>query len=65
MEMLWLKWLSYAFFPKNERKGILPITDKKMTRFNISLEDGCQMVFDAIENAWGGELFVPKYHHTE
>ena len=30
-----------------------------MTRFNIS-EDGCQMVFDAIEKAWGGELFVPK-----
>ena len=37
-----------------------PITDKKMTRFNISLQDGCQMVFDAIEKAWGGELFVPK-----
>ena len=31
-----------------------------MTRFNISLQDGCQMVFDAIENAWGGEIFVPK-----
>ena len=31
-----------------------------MTRFNISLQDGCQMVFDAIEKAWGGELFVPK-----
>ena len=48
------------FFLKMKEKGILPITDKKMTRFNISLEDGCQMVFDAIENAWGGELFVPK-----
>ena len=31
-----------------------------MTRFNISLEDGCEMVFYAIENAWGGEIFVPK-----
>ena len=31
-----------------------------MTRFNISLEDGCEMVFNAIENAWGGEIFVPK-----
>ncbi len=48
------------FFLKMKDKGVLPITDKKMTRFNISLEDGCQMVFDAIENAWGGELFVPK-----
>tara|TARA_B110000459_G_scaffold186835_1_gene218677 strand:- start:2727 stop:3152 length:426 start_codon:yes stop_codon:yes gene_type:complete len=31
-----------------------------MTRFNISLEDGCEMVFHAIENAWGGEVFIPK-----
>lgn len=48
------------FFIQEREKGILPITDNRMTRFNISLEDGCQMVFDAIENAWGGELFVPK-----
>jgi UDP-N-acetylglucosamine 4,6-dehydratase len=48
------------FFLKKRKDGVLPITDKKMTRFNISLEDGCQMVFDAIEKAWGGELFVPK-----
>ena len=48
------------FFLKKRKDGILPITDKKMTRFNISLQDGCQMVFDAIEKAWGGELFVPK-----
>ena len=48
------------FFLKKRRDGVLPITDKKMTRFNISLEDGCKMVFFAIENAWGGELFVPK-----
>ena len=38
----------------------LPITDEKMTRFNISLEDGCEMVFYAISNSWGGEVFVPK-----
>ena len=31
-----------------------------MTRFNISLQDGCEMVFYAIEKAWGGEVFVPK-----
>ena len=48
------------FFIKKRKEGILPITDYKMTRFNISLNDGCQMVFDAIENSWGGELFVPK-----
>ena len=48
------------FFLDKKNTGVLPVTDKKMTRFNISLEDGCQMVFDAIENAWGGELFVPK-----
>jgi len=48
------------FFLKKRKEGILPITDKRMTRFNISLEDGCQMVFNAIENAWGGEIFVPK-----
>ena len=48
------------FFLNKKSTGILPITDKKMTRFNISLKDGCQMVFDAIEKAWGGELFVPK-----
>ena len=48
------------FFLKKRKNGFLPITDKKMTRFNISLQDGCQMVFDAIEKAWGGELFVPK-----
>lgn len=45
---------------KNAGETFLPITDDNMTRFNISLEDGCEMVFYAIENAWGGEVFVPK-----
>ena len=48
------------FFLKKRKEGVLPITHKKMTRFNISLTDGCLMVFDAIENAWGGEIFIPK-----
>lgn len=48
------------FFLKKKKEGVLPITDSRMTRFNISLEDGCEMVFNAIENAWGGEIFVPK-----
>ena len=48
------------FFLKKKSEGILPITDERMTRFNISLEDGCDLVFYAIENALGGEIFVPK-----
>ena len=48
------------FFIKKRNEGVLPITDKRMTRFNISLKDGVNMVLYAIENAWGGELFVPK-----
>tara|TARA_B100000674_G_scaffold400114_1_gene345577 strand:+ start:2135 stop:3199 length:1065 start_codon:yes stop_codon:yes gene_type:complete len=48
------------FFLNNSKKGVLPITDKFMTRFNISLKDGVQMVFWALENNLGGELFVPK-----
>ena len=48
------------FFLDKRKEGVLPITDKRMTRFNISLEDGCEMVFHAIDKAWGGEIFVPK-----
>lgn len=49
------------FFMKLARQGKpLPITHREMTRFNISLEDGVEMVLWAIENAIGGELFVPK-----
>ncbi len=51
-----------------KKNGILPITDPNMTRFNISLDGGVEMVLHALENAWGGELFVPKipsYHITD
>jgi UDP-N-acetylglucosamine 4,6-dehydratase len=48
------------FFMHQRRNGKLPITDPQMTRFNITLEDGVNMVLHALENAWGGELFVPK-----
>jgi UDP-N-acetylglucosamine 4,6-dehydratase/5-epimerase len=48
------------YFINKKKEGILPITDKRMTRFNISLADGVGMVLHAIEHAWGGELFVPK-----
>ncbi|MBP7077023.1 MAG: UDP-N-acetylglucosamine 4,6-dehydratase (inverting) [Bacteroidales bacterium] len=49
------------FFMDKARRGeVIPITDKEMTRFNISLEEGVEMVLWAIENAIGGEIFVPK-----
>ncbi|MCJ8278268.1 MAG: polysaccharide biosynthesis protein, partial [Bdellovibrionales bacterium] len=48
------------FFIKMASKGELPITDENMTRFNITLDEGVDMVLYAIENAWGGEVFVPK-----
>ncbi len=48
------------FFLREGKKGVLPITHKDMTRFNISLEEGVEMVLWAIENAMGGEIFVPK-----
>ncbi|MCB9062390.1 MAG: UDP-N-acetylglucosamine 4,6-dehydratase (inverting) [Halobacteriovoraceae bacterium] len=38
----------------------LTITDERMTRFNITLEEGVKLVISAIKNAWGGEIFVPK-----
>ncbi len=48
------------FFINKRSEGVLPITDERMTRFNISLEDGVKMVLWALDNAWGGEIFVPK-----
>ena len=48
------------FFIKKRSEGVLPITHSEMTRFNISLEAGVEMVFYAIEHALGGEIFVPK-----
>ncbi|MFH6972893.1 UDP-N-acetylglucosamine 4,6-dehydratase (inverting) [Flavobacterium petrolei] len=48
------------FFMKKRSEGKLPITDATMTRFNISLQGGVDMVMHAIEEAWGGEIFIPK-----
>ncbi len=48
------------FIKKKKEENKLPITDPNMTRFNISLQGGVDMVMHALENAWGGELFVPK-----
>jgi FlaA1/EpsC-like NDP-sugar epimerase len=40
--------------------GVLPITDPRMTRFSITLEQAMEMVFHAMGNSLGGEIFVPK-----
>jgi UDP-N-acetylglucosamine 4,6-dehydratase/5-epimerase len=48
------------FFLKKKEEGILPITVKDMTRFNISLQGGVDMVLHALDTAWGGEIFIPK-----
>ncbi len=48
------------YFLEKRKTGILPITDSEMTRFNITLQEGVEMVLWAIENARGGEIFVPK-----
>ena len=48
------------FFMQKREEGIIPVTHKEMTRFNISLEEGVEMVLWAIENAIGSEIFVPK-----
>lgn len=48
------------FFINKKKTGTLPITDPEMTRFNISLQGGVDMVMHALEHAVGGELFVPK-----
>ncbi|MCD9019620.1 UDP-N-acetylglucosamine 4,6-dehydratase (inverting) [Parachryseolinea silvisoli] len=56
------------FFLEKRNSGVLPITDVNMTRFNISLEDGVELVLFAHEHALGGEIFVPKipsYRITE
>jgi UDP-N-acetylglucosamine 4,6-dehydratase (inverting) len=48
------------FFASKRGSGELPITDPAMTRFNISLQEGVDMVLWSLEHAWGGEILVPK-----
>ena len=48
------------FFLKKRHEGVLPITDSDMTRFNISLDEGVDLVLYALYRAWGGEIFIPK-----
>ena len=48
------------FFIKCRDNGVLPITDPRMTRFWITLEQGVNFVLSRLEEMIGGELFVPK-----
>ena len=48
------------FFIKKREEGFLPVTSKKMTRFNIDLQSGVDMVMYALKHHLGGELFIPK-----
>ncbi len=48
------------FFIDRRKEGVLPVTHKDMTRFNISLQDGVNLVMFALDNHLGGEIFIPK-----
>jgi UDP-N-acetylglucosamine 4,6-dehydratase len=48
------------FFMSIKDKGVLPITDERMTRFMISLEQGVELVWHAFEDMVGGEIYVKK-----
>ncbi len=48
------------FFIERAGSGVLPITDDRMTRFNITLQEGVDFVLDSFARMWGGEIFVPK-----
>ncbi len=50
----------YHVFKKYNKRGFFPITDKNMTRFNITLNDGVDLVIDSIKNSYGSEIIVPK-----
>ena len=50
----------FPFFLNKAKTGVLPITHPEMTRFNISLEEGVEMVLWALEKAVGGEILIPK-----
>lgn len=48
------------FFINKKETNVLPITDERMTRFNITLQQGVDFVLQCLDMMWGGELFVPK-----
>ncbi len=48
------------FFKECKKKGVMPITDPRMTRFWITLEQGVNFVIDCLSQMQGGEIFIPK-----
>jgi UDP-N-acetylglucosamine 4,6-dehydratase/5-epimerase len=48
------------FFLRRQKDGVLPITDKRMTRFWITLEQGAALVLNALREMHGGEIWVPR-----
>ncbi len=48
------------FFLEHRKHGWLPITDDRMTRFNITLDQGVTMVLETLAHIWGGEIIVPR-----
>ena len=48
------------FFMSILKDGVLPITDNRMTRFMISLEEGVELVWHAFDDMKGGEIYVKK-----
>ncbi len=58
--VMWSRGSVVPYFLAKKNEGPLPITHEDMTRFNISLEEGVELVLYALENMWGGEIFVPK-----
>jgi UDP-N-acetylglucosamine 4,6-dehydratase (inverting) len=47
-------------FIKQSKTGVITLTDKRMTRFSITLDQGINFVIQCLSRMWGGELFVPK-----
>jgi UDP-N-acetylglucosamine 4,6-dehydratase len=48
------------FFLDRAKSGSIPITDERMTRFWLTIQEGVQFVLDSFERMHGGEIFVPK-----
>jgi UDP-N-acetylglucosamine 4,6-dehydratase len=53
------------FFRSVRPTGRIPITDPRMTRFLITIEEGVRFVIDCLDRMHGGELFVPKIPSTD